>query len=543
MSSQGPSDPSASPRPPPLVGLGLKGQASISPPGPSPKGEPKKRIGEYDLGKVLGEGSYSKVRQGLDVTTGVNYAVKIIDKKQLALEQMQDQLRREIAILKLLNHENVVHMHEVLQTTKTIYIILELVNGCELHDLLPAIRWNEHEARWYFQQLIMGLRYCHYNNVAHRDLKPENILVDRQTKRLLISDFGLANMQPSVNGQGTLLKTVCGTPNYVAPEVLKEQGYDGFRADLWSAGVILYVMITGSLPFEDKNTTNLYLKIEKGEYRIPRAVSDGARDLIMRLLVVDPKQRYTISDVMKHPWFRENFDGSRVVDLGVVVQASESEVTSAIGNIADDQASPSSLPLIGFGSPRGLMLEPTLAQQMQQQLQLQQAQTATAASSAVASPETASLESSLDSRDKTTLPPLNDDGFSLIQRMSFAQVVNFVTPPACCNFTEKNTVRYILMSGGTALDCFRRLSLAVDDISRPSTTAGKKVVKSKEFEIRGFKNANNSLFQFVLVMSGTASSTIHMVEVRLLRGPLKELDAFAADLRSAIDHRKVLENP
>ena len=543
MSSQGPSDPSASPRPPPLVGLGLKGQASISPPGPSPKGEPKKRIGEYDLGKVLGEGSYSKVRQGLDVTTGVNYAVKIIDKKQLALEQMQDQLRREIAILKLLNHENVVHMHEVLQTTKTIYIILELVNGCELHDLLPAIRWSEHEARWYFQQLIMGLRYCHYNNVAHRDLKPENILVDRQTKRLLISDFGLANMQPSVNGQGTLLKTVCGTPNYVAPEVLKEQGYDGFRADLWSAGVILYVMITGSLPFEDKNTTNLYLKIEKGEYRIPRAVSDGARDLIMRLLVVDPKQRYTISDVMKHPWFRENFDGSRVVDLGVVVQASESEVTSAIGNIADDQASPSSLPLIGFGSPRGLMLEPTLAQQMQQQLQLQQAQTATAASSAVASPETASLESSLDSRDKTTLPPLNDDGFSLIQRMSFAQVVNFVTPPACCNFTEKNTVRYILMSGGTALDCFRRLSLAVDDISRPSTTAGKKVVKSKEFEIRGFKNANNSLFQFVLVMSGTASSTIHMVEVRLLRGPLKELDAFAADLRSAIDHRKVLENP
>jgi len=173
-------------------------------------------------------------------------------------EGMESQLKREIAIMKILKHKNVIQLKEVLQSQNNIYIVLELITGGELFDkIVKAKKFPENVARRYFQQLISAMDYCHNNGIAHRDLKPENILLDAEGN-VKISDFGLSNfsnLDPTY-----LMQTTCGTPNYVAPEVLSAKGYVGFRADVWSAGVILYVMLCGCLPFEDENIKQLFQK-------------------------------------------------------------------------------------------------------------------------------------------------------------------------------------------------------------------------------------------------------------------------------------------
>ena len=232
-----------------------------------------KRIGKYELGRTLGTGTFSKVKHGTDTETQQVYAIKIIDKAQLAKEHMEEQLKREIAVMKLLKHDHIVQLREVLQTQKHIYLVLEIIEGGELFDrIVEAKRFDEETARKYFQQLVLGVWYCHQQGIAHRDLKPENLLLD-SNDNLKISDFGLSNLQRG-GGASTLLQTVCGTPNYVAPEVLKEQGYNGINADIWSCGVILFVMLAGYLPFDDNNLNALFNKIERGEFRMARHFSD-----------------------------------------------------------------------------------------------------------------------------------------------------------------------------------------------------------------------------------------------------------------------------
>lgn len=217
-----------------------------------------KRMGKYELGRVIGSGSFSKVRLGTDTTTNEIYAVKVIDKAQLAKQRLEDQLKREIAVLKMLRHKHIVSMREVLQTSRHIYIVLELVEHGELFErIVQQRRFPEDQARKYFQQLILAVRYCHNQGIAHRDLKPENLLLDRDGN-IKISDFGLANL---TNNTDDLMSTVCGTPNYVAPEVIRDQGYNGFLADLWSCGIILYVMLSGHQAFDDPNVKALFNKI------------------------------------------------------------------------------------------------------------------------------------------------------------------------------------------------------------------------------------------------------------------------------------------
>eukprot|EP01061_Rhynchopus_euleeides_P011322 TRINITY_DN20895_c0_g3_i3.p1 TRINITY_DN20895_c0_g3~~TRINITY_DN20895_c0_g3_i3.p1 ORF type:complete len:236 (+),score=86.05 TRINITY_DN20895_c0_g3_i3:281-988(+) len=232
-----------------------------------------KRIGKYQLDKTLGSGAFSKVKLGIDTETAKNYAIKIIDKEQLQREHMEEQLKREIAVMKLLDHENVVKLYEVLQTQRHIYLVLEVVTGGELFDrIVAAKRFDEKTARGFFQQLILGLYYCHTQQVAHRDLKPENLLLDGRDN-LKITDFGLSNLQRGAlndpKGGGAMLQTVCGTPNYVAPEVLKEAGYNGITADIWSCGVILFVMLAGYLPFDDQNMNALFNKTSLSSTSLP----------------------------------------------------------------------------------------------------------------------------------------------------------------------------------------------------------------------------------------------------------------------------------
>ncbi|KAA0157323.1 hypothetical protein FNF27_06148 [Cafeteria roenbergensis] len=264
-----------------------------------------KRVGKYEIGKTLGEGTFGKVKWAVDTETNQKVAIKILDKEKIQRQNMGAQIKKEISIMKMVRHPNVVKLHEVLASRTKIFIVLELVTGGELFDKIVAEgRFSEETARFYFRELIGGVRYCHSKGVAHRDLKPENLLLDPRSN-LKISDFGLSALY---TGEGdstrtTLLHTTCGTPNYVAPEVLNDKGYDGRAADVWSCGVILYVLLAGFLPFDEDTMSKLFAKIQKAEYQFPVWIKESARDLIAKILVPDPTKRLTVDDIMTHPWF------------------------------------------------------------------------------------------------------------------------------------------------------------------------------------------------------------------------------------------------
>ncbi|XP_022768518.1 CBL-interacting serine/threonine-protein kinase 8-like isoform X8 [Durio zibethinus] len=260
-----------------------------------------RKVGKYEIGRTIGEGTFAKVKFAQNTETGESVAMKVLDRSTIIKHKMVDQIKREISIMKLVRHPYVVRLHEVIASRTKIYIILEFITGGELFDkiadgklVIMQIhngRLSEAEARRYFQQLIDGVEYCHSKGVYHRDLKPENLLLD-SLGNLKISDFGLSALPE----QGvSLLRTTCGTPNYVAPEVLSHKGYDGAVADVWSCGVILYVLMAGYLPFDELDLTTLYSKIERAEFSCPSWFPVGAKSLIHRILDPNPQ-----TDSMKY---------------------------------------------------------------------------------------------------------------------------------------------------------------------------------------------------------------------------------------------------
>ncbi|PIA30173.1 hypothetical protein AQUCO_05700105v1 [Aquilegia coerulea] len=264
------------------------------------------RIGKYELGRTLGEGSFAKVKFARNVENGENFAIKILDKEKLLKHKMIGQIKREISTMKLIRHPNVIRMYEVMASKTKIYIVLEFVTGGELFDKIARNgRLKEDEARKYFQQLINAVDYCHSRGVCHRDLKPENLLLDANGA-LKVSDFGLSALPQQVREDG-LLHTTCGTPNYVAPEVVNSKGYDGAKADLWSCGVILYVLMAGYLPFEDSNLMALYKKIFKADFTCPPWFSTSAKKLVKRILDPNPVTRITIAEVIENEWFKKGY--------------------------------------------------------------------------------------------------------------------------------------------------------------------------------------------------------------------------------------------
>ncbi|GJN33991.1 hypothetical protein PR202_gb22622 [Eleusine coracana subsp. coracana] len=271
-------------------------------------GEPARKLvlGKYELGRVLGQGTFAKVYYARDVSTGGAVAIKVIDKARLRrTEGMVEQLRREISIMRLVRHPHVVGIREVLASRSRVFVVMEYARGGELFAKVARGRLSEDHARRYFQQLVAAVGFCHSRGVAHRDLKPENLLLDEEG-RLKVTDFGLAALPEQLRHDG-LLHTQCGTPAYVAPEVLRKRGYDGARADLWSCGVVLYVLLCGFLPFQHDNYVKMYQKIFKAEYQVPPWLSGDARRLIARLLVVDPAKRASVAEIMCTPWFKKGF--------------------------------------------------------------------------------------------------------------------------------------------------------------------------------------------------------------------------------------------
>ncbi|KAL8108366.1 hypothetical protein AgCh_024728 [Apium graveolens] len=279
-------------------------------------GSGRTRVGRYELGRTLGEGSFAKVKFAKNSETGENVAIKIIDKEKVLKHKMIGQIKREISTMKLVRHPNVIRMHEVMASKTKIYIVLEFVTGGELFDRIASKgRLKEDEARKYFQHLINAVNYCHSRGVFHRDLKPENLLLDANGI-LKVSDFGLSALPQQVREDG-LLHTTCGTPNYVAPEVINNKGYDGAKADLWSCGVILYVLMAGYLPFEDSNLMVLYKKINKADFSCPPWFSSSAKKLIKRILDPSPITRITIQEVIENEWFKKGYQRPKFVQEDV----------------------------------------------------------------------------------------------------------------------------------------------------------------------------------------------------------------------------------
>ncbi|GFP91702.1 cbl-interacting serine/threonine-protein kinase 12 [Phtheirospermum japonicum] len=273
----------------------------------SPKLPKQKEIllGRYDIGKLIGQGSFAKVYHARNVRTGESVAVKVIDKEKILKIGLIAHIKREISILRRVRHPNIVQLLEVMATKSKIYFIMEYVRGGELFNKVAKGRLKEEVARKYFQQLISAVAFCHARGVYHRDLKPENILLD-EDGNLKVSDFGLSAISEQIKQDG-LFHTFCGTPAYVAPEVLSRKGYDAAKVDIWSCGVILFVLMAGYLPFHDQNVMAMYKKINKGEFRCPRWFSSELVKLLTRMLDKNPDTRITIPEIMNNPWFKRGF--------------------------------------------------------------------------------------------------------------------------------------------------------------------------------------------------------------------------------------------
>ncbi|XP_010253154.1 PREDICTED: CBL-interacting protein kinase 18 [Nelumbo nucifera] len=260
----------------------------------------------YELGRLLGQGTFAKVYYARNLKTGQGVAIKVIDKEKVLKVGLIDQIKREISVMRLVRHPNILQLYEVMASRKKIYFVMEYAKGGELFNKIAKGKLKEDAARKYFQQLISAVDFCHSRGVYHRDLKPENLLLD-ENGNLKVSDFGLSALAESKRQDG-LLHTTCGTPAYVAPEVINRKGYDGAKADIWSCGVILFVLLAGYLPFHDSNLMEMYRKIGKGEFKCPTWFPSEVRRLLSKMLDPNPNTRISIAKIKENSWFRKGFN-------------------------------------------------------------------------------------------------------------------------------------------------------------------------------------------------------------------------------------------
>ncbi|KAM6895050.1 serine/threonine-protein kinase MARK2 isoform 5-T5 [Lycodopsis pacificus] len=259
-------------------------------------------IGNYRLLKTIGKGNFAKVKLARHVLTGKEVAVKIIDKTQLNSSSLQ-KLFREVRIMKMLNHPNIVKLFEVIETEKTLYLVMEYASGGEVFDYLVAHgRMKEKEARAKFRQIVSAVQYCHQKCIVHRDLKAENLLLDADMN-IKIADFGFSNEFT----MGNKLDTFCGSPPYAAPELFQGKKYDGPEVDVWSLGVILYTLVSGSLPFDGQNLKELRERVLRGKYRIPFYMSTDCENLLKKFLILNPSKRGSLEassqqQIMRDRW-------------------------------------------------------------------------------------------------------------------------------------------------------------------------------------------------------------------------------------------------
>ena len=268
-------------------------------------------ICDFIIKETLGKGSFGVVKSAINTQTGEKVAIKILNEAKIPYEYKINSLR-EIEIMKNLKHPNIIRFYGYISKDKQLYLITEYIKGIELFQYISLKKKiEESEACIYFQQIISGIEYLHKMDIVHRDLKPENILIDRYLKEVKIIDFGLSN---KYTDKSTLLSTLCGSPLYAAPEVLLEKGYKPGPVDIWSAGVILYFMISGKLPFNGDSDEELYKNIIDAKVKNIKGASKEVNDLIKKILNPNPRKRITISKIKNHPWFNL-FDNNNFENL------------------------------------------------------------------------------------------------------------------------------------------------------------------------------------------------------------------------------------
>ncbi|PGH08650.1 CAMK/CAMKL/GIN4 protein kinase [Helicocarpus griseus UAMH5409] len=313
----------------------------------SGKSKRKTHIGPWQLGRTLGKGATGRVRLAKHAITGQTAAIKIVSKKSAAMAQSQSiaamdknleltscvpggrvipcGIEREVVIMKLIEHPNIINLYDVWENRGELYLVLEYVEGGELFDYVSESgALPEIEAVRLFRQIIAALSYCHRFNICHRDLKPENILLDTNCN-IKLADFGMAALQPA----GHWLNTSCGSPHYASPEIIYGHRYQGDKADIWSCGIILFALLTGYLPFDGGDLPNTLRLVKKGDYVFPPWLSPDAMDLIQRILQKQPEVRISIEQMWEHPLLKKyeehHLSSSGDVSLGPPPPLSEKD--------------------------------------------------------------------------------------------------------------------------------------------------------------------------------------------------------------------------
>jgi len=279
--------------------------------------ESREEVGKYyDIQQKLGTGSFAVVKKAVRKADSKEFAIKVIKKNKLNADELAV-VHDEVEIMHKISHTNCVTLFEMFETKTKLYMVMELLTGGELFDRIVAKgSYSEKEASIVIKSIASAIEYLHKSGVVHRDLKPENLIYLNKTddSPIKITDFGLAKFRANQNVD---MHTACGTPGYVAPEVLKGEKYDK-AVDLWSLGVILYILLCGFPPFYHQNTNMLYKQIKKGEYDFPDPywtdISDPAKQLVRGLLTVDPKKRMSATDVLAHPWIAGKAASAKAFD-------------------------------------------------------------------------------------------------------------------------------------------------------------------------------------------------------------------------------------
>ena len=262
-------------------------------------------VGKYQIQRTIGKGNFAKVKLAKHLPTGREVAIKVIDKGALTQTTL-NKVFREVKIMKSLQHPNICRLYEVIEENNKLYLIMEYASGGEVFDFLVAHgRMKEKDARVKFRQIVSAVHYMHANHIVHRDLKAENLLLDADCN-IKIADFGFSNtFHP-----GQKLDTFCGSPPYAAPELFQGKRYDGPEVDVWSLGVILYTLVSGSLPFDGQNLKELRERVLRGKYRIPFYMTTDCENLLKRFLVLNPLKRGTLTQIMCDKWVNQGYEPS-----------------------------------------------------------------------------------------------------------------------------------------------------------------------------------------------------------------------------------------
>jgi serine/threonine protein kinase len=282
--------------------------------------------------KLIGKGAFGKVTLGIHKLTGKQVAIKTIEKNYMQDDFSKRKVFQEVYLLKKIKHSNVIRLLEVFESSKHLLMVMEYAGGGDLLRLIKRkAKLQESDAKFIFKQIAYGLAHIHCRSVIHRDIKLDNILLDCE-KGVKICDFGVSK----IIKKGQVIQEQCGTPAYLAPEIIIDKGYEGFFVDIWSLGVLLYAMLCGTVPFKASNLDDLHKLILKGEFTFPNELTSEAQALVRGMIKLEPKDRLTIPQILSHAWLKETNDDESEEEENEEDDKNNNTVSGGNGNKQSD---------------------------------------------------------------------------------------------------------------------------------------------------------------------------------------------------------------